>query len=374
MRGKLRFRIFAHSWVSDWNHGNAHFLRGLARELKKMGHEVRCYEELGSWSLTNLVKQEGESAIDAIDDFRRIYPELDIRFYQRDETFEEFLKEELKDADVVLVHEWNNPEVANAILDKKKEYGFRALFHDTHHRAYTRAGEILKFHMHLFDGVLAFGEAIRKIYKDGFGIANAWTFHEAADTAVFRPLPMTKTADVTWIGNWGDEERTKELMEFLVGPARVLTQRDKRFVVHGVRYPEEAKRTMAEAGIQFRGYVPNPKTPVIYAQSDLALHVPRRQYTNGLSGIPTIRVFEVLACGTPLVCSPWTDAEGLFRPGEDYVIANSGSEMTETIEHLLKDRAAREQIAASGLETIKQRHTCRHRAEQLEGICEEIAR
>ena len=37
MTGKLRFRIFAHSWLSDWNHGNAHFLRGLARELVATG-------------------------------------------------------------------------------------------------------------------------------------------------------------------------------------------------------------------------------------------------------------------------------------------------------------------------------------------------
>ena len=69
MRDKLRFRIFAHSWLSDWNHGNAHFLRGLARELVRMGHEVRCYEEMGSWSLANLMS-EGEIASRAIDQFR----------------------------------------------------------------------------------------------------------------------------------------------------------------------------------------------------------------------------------------------------------------------------------------------------------------
>src|SRR3569832_1027983 len=118
MSGKINFRLFAHSWVSDWNHGNAHFLRGLARELQRKGHEVRCYEELGSWSLTNLVKTEGEAAIAAIDDFRKTYPELDIRFYQQDETFEEFLNDELADSDVVILHEWNAPNVVHAILGR----------------------------------------------------------------------------------------------------------------------------------------------------------------------------------------------------------------------------------------------------------------
>ena len=35
---------FAHSLVSDWNHGNAHFLRGIVRELQARGHEVRLFE------------------------------------------------------------------------------------------------------------------------------------------------------------------------------------------------------------------------------------------------------------------------------------------------------------------------------------------
>jgi hypothetical protein len=32
-------------------------------------------------------------------------------------------------------------------------------------------------------------------------------------------------------------------------------------------------------------------------------------------GIPTIRVFEALACGVPLICAPWRDEENLFPPG-----------------------------------------------------------
>ena len=32
----MRFVIFTHSLVSDWNHGNAHFLRGFARLARLM--------------------------------------------------------------------------------------------------------------------------------------------------------------------------------------------------------------------------------------------------------------------------------------------------------------------------------------------------
>lgn len=372
MSGPLSFRYFAHSWVSDWNHGNAHFLRGLAGELMRMGHHIRCYEQLGSWSLKNLMHHEGERAIDAIDDFRRSYPQLDIHFYRSDAGFREFAAEELRGADVVIIHEWNEPEIVNTILSFKRQYGFRVLFHDTHHRAYTCPGEILKFHMHLFDGVLAFGDALRRIYTEGFGMNHAWTLHEAADVEMFQPMAAEKEIDVLWIGNWGDEERSRELMEFLIEPAAALT--GQRFVVHGVRYPEHGVQQLHQAGIDYRGYLPNLRSPKAYSQSAIALHVPRRQYTNGLTGVPTIRVFEALACGAPLLCSPWNDAESLFRPGQDYVCAPDGKAMRAEIQRLLHDDAARRQLAASGLETVRARHTCRHRAEQLVDICEGMMR
>jgi spore maturation protein CgeB len=370
MSRPLNIHFFAHSWVSDWNHGNAHFLRGLARSLMRMGHKVKCYEQLGSWSLSSLVKNEGERAITAIDEFRRVYPGLNIHFYNNDATFPDFAQHHLRGADVVIIHEWNEPSIANTILETKAKLGFRALFHDTHHRAYTNAREILRFRLDLFDGVLAFGEAIRRIYKDGFGIQNVWTFHEAADVETFLPLEGKKVNDLVWIGNWGDEERTRELEEFLIGPAREMP--DKKIIVHGVRYPEAGQKLLQEAGIEYRGYLPNLEAPRVYGRSKLALHIPRRQYTNGLSGVPTIRVFEALACGAPLVCSPWTDAEHLFHPGQDYVCVEDGRAMKAEIEHLLTDDRARRQIADNGLQTVRKRHTCSHRAEQLVGICQEL--
>jgi spore maturation protein CgeB len=316
------------------------------------------------------MRYEGERGLDAIDHFRRTYPELDIRFYKSGPGLPSFLQHELKQMDVVLVHEWNEPQVVNHILALKARYKFVALLYDSHHRAYTRAGEILKFHLHLLDGVLAFGEAIRRIYLDGFGLSRAWTFHEAADIHKFKPLARSKEIDLIWSGNWGDEERTSELQEFLVQPAAALAHR--RIVVHGVRYPEKALEELRAAGIDYRGYLPNLLLPEVYARSLVALHVPRRQYANGLSGIPTIRVFEALACGIPLLCSPWTDSEGLFHPGEDYLVVKNGEQMKAELTFLLRDENARRQLADQGIQTVRQRHTCAHRARQLISICEEI--
>lgn len=367
---KLRIHIFAHSLISDWNHGNAHFLRGLARDLGRLGHEVRCHEELGSWSLSNLVKSEQHRSIETIDNFRKAFPELRIFFYQNDGTLETHLKSQLRHADIVLIHEWNDPRVVNAILALKKQFGFLVLLHDTHHRAQSRPGELLRFHMHLFDGVLAFGEALAKIYRDGFGMRNVWTFHEAADIETFHPLEAAKENDALWIGNWGDEERTRELEEYLIQPAAAM--RDKNFVAYGVRYPEDARARLRNAGIEYRGYLPNLEAPQVYAKSRLALHLPRSPYANELAGIPTIRVFEALACGATLLCSPWQDSENLFRAGEDFLCLPDGHAMQVEITRLLNDDFARRQIGQSGLQTILHRHTTVHRAEQLTQIISEL--
>ena len=371
MSKSLRFRIFAHSWTSDWNHGNAHFLRGLAQELVNLGHEVRCYEEEDAWSRKNLREEGKKTESSAVEQFRDAFPGLDVRTYRPATDFGDFAQKELRGADIVLVHEWNRPEVANSILQMKKKLGFRALFHDTHHRAYTSPKEILKFNLSEFDGVLAFGEAIRRIYQDGFGVGRSWTFHEAADTAHFCSMSAPKDTDIVWVGNWGDEERTRELEEFLIQP---VTRLRPRFAVYGVRYPKVAQAKLATAGIQYRGYLPNLSAPQVYARSLITLHVPRRFYANGLSGVPTIRVFETMACGIPLLCAPWTDTDGLFTQGEDYVCVDDGTAMEAEIRHFLNDERARQQLAAHGLKTIQEKHTCAHRARQLLEICEEMGR
>jgi spore maturation protein CgeB len=343
----------------------------LAQELINLGHEVRCYEENGAWSRKNLREEGEETERRAVQQFREAFPQLEVQTYSAGGEFDTFAERELRGADIVVVHEWNRPEVANSILRLKKKLGFRALFHDTHHRAYTSPHEMLKFNLPVFDGVLAFGEAIRRIYQDGFGIARAWTFHEAADTAHFRYMPGKKDTDVVWVGNWGDEERTQELEEFLIQPAARVRQ---RFAVYGVRYPQAAQARLASAGIEYRGYLPNLGAPALFSKSILTLHVPRRFYTNGLSGVPTIRVFETLACGIPLLCAPWADTEGLFTEGEDYVCVEDGNAMEAEMRHFLKDERARQQLAANGLRTIQERHTCAHRARQLTEICEELGK
>src|SRR5690606_4178712 len=127
-----------------------------------------------------------------------------------------------------------------------------------------------------YDGVLAFGEALREVWLERGWTRRCFTWHEAADTWVFRPRPeIAREGDLVWIGNWGDEERTAELREFLVEPSLALGLRGS---VHGVRYPRAAIDTLARAGLTWRGWLPNHRVPVRFAAHAVTVHVPRRPY------------------------------------------------------------------------------------------------
>ncbi len=350
--------LFYHSLVSDWNHGNAHFLRGVATELIKAGHEVVVYEPANAWSRENLVAEQGNTPIA---EFHARYPLLSSVTYDPATVDLELA---LDGADLVIVHEWNDPALVRRVGEHRaRTRSYRLFFHDTHHRAVTAPEEMARYDLSNYDGVLAYGNVLRDIYQQRDWTQHAWTWHEAADTNVFHPLPRTTDdGDLVWIGNWGDGERAAELREFLIEPVAALGLRAEIF---GVRYPKLARAQLREADIQYGGWVANYRAPEVFARYKVTVHVPRRPYVEALPGIPTIRPFEALACGIPLISAPWNDAESLFTPGEDFLVARDGAEMRRQLRLVLSDPETAQALAANGLETIRTRHTCAHRVAEL---------
>ncbi len=361
----MRVVMFYHSLVSDWNHGNAHFLRGIAAELLARGHDVRIYEPHGGWSLANLTAEYGTRPVE---EFRQAFPNLRSTLYDAATLDPD---RSLEGADLVLVHEWNGPELVRLLgRHRARSGGYRLLFHDTHHRAVTAPHEIAQYDLAHYDGVLAFGRVLRDLYLDRGWAVRAWTWHEAADTRVFQPLDgRAVEGDVVWIGNWGDGERAAEIQEFLAGPVQSA---GLRACVYGVRYPREAVDMLAAAGIEYRGWLPNYRAPEVFARHRVTVHIPRRPYARALPGIPTIRVFEALACGVPLVSAPWDDVENLFTPGKDFLVARDGAEMRRLLADIVRDPGAARELAARGRRTILERHTCAHRVDELMAIYREL--
>src|SRR5690606_2079277 len=98
-RLRMKIRLFYHSVISDWNHGNAHFLRGIAAELQERGHDVIVLEPEDGWSLRNLREEHGDGPIAA---FHEAFPNLRVvRYGTADADVERWVA----DADLVIVHE-----------------------------------------------------------------------------------------------------------------------------------------------------------------------------------------------------------------------------------------------------------------------------
>jgi spore maturation protein CgeB len=356
----MRIVLFVHALASCWNNGNAHFLRGVVTALQRKGHDVTVYEPRNAWSRDNLVADHGPAPLER---FSRAFPTLAPRAY---DPAVERPEELVGDADLVIAHEWNDPDFVNRLGQLRLAGGdFVLLFHDTHHRAATRPDEMRRFDLAGFDGVLAFGAAVAEIYRRRGWAGRVWTWHEAADVSVFHPRQAPgQDGDVIWVGNWGDDERTDELREFLLDPVEALGLRADLF---GVRYPEAAQRELARRGIGYRGWLANHQVPETFARYRVTVHVPRRPYARALPGIPTIRIFEALSCGIPLISAPWSDAENLFPPG-CFLMAADGAAMQRHLRAVINDPDLAGALVQNGLAAIRSRHTCDHRVEQLLGI------
>jgi len=395
----MRFVLFYHSLVSDWNHASAHGLRGIARELLSRDHSVQIFEPADGWSLHNLREQAGDGVIKA---FQATYPGLRSEFY---DPLRFDFDAALADADVVIAHEWNEPALLRKLGEHRAKThvrcGYKLLFHDAPHRWYRTAGtppplEVRSRVLSHYDGVLVSSDGLRRMYDSHGWVEKVWTWRDAVDTRVFRPLSAAgaqgqgarlghgkapgqarvpglgdcvPSLDLVWIGTWGSAERASELDEFLIEPIRALGLR-ARF--YGARYPQEALNTLRAAGIDYGGWIPDFSIPAALAAGRFTVNVPRRMRADGLPHTPAIRVLEALACGVPVVSAPWDECEQMFTPDVDLLIARDGSEMERCMEALHSDPEFARFIGANGYQTVVSRHTCEHRVQELLAICHEL--
>ncbi|MEX2594630.1 MAG: glycosyltransferase [Anditalea sp.] len=353
----MKVVMYYHSLISGWNHGNAHFLRGIYASLQRMEHEVIVYEPKGGWSLSSLLQDYGNQALE---NFNYNFPHLQTNFYDPKDYN---LQEMLEGADLVIVHEWNDPELVRTIGQYRLVKDFTLFFHDTHHRAISAKEEMENFELIHYDGVLAFGNTLRNVYKQEGWHEQVWTWHEAADLDTYYPMDRGELiGDVVWVGNWGDEERTQEIHEYIIEPIKALHLKAK---FYGVRYPQHAIDSLEKAGIAYGGYLPTSSVAEIYSKYKATIHVPRRFYREHLHGIPTIRPFEAMSCKIPLLSAPWKDTEHLFTKGKDYLMAENGEEMTKLLDRVLSEEDFARSMTDQAYDTICSRHTCDHRAKEL---------
>ena len=99
----MRLVIFYHSLLSDWNHGNAHFLRGVVTELSRAATRCASTSRATAGAVANLVADHGARRSAR---FARAYPAAAQPIATTRRALD--LDAALDGADLVLVHEWND--------------------------------------------------------------------------------------------------------------------------------------------------------------------------------------------------------------------------------------------------------------------------
>ena len=212
--------------------------------------------------------------------------------------------------------------------------------------------------------------AARRLPRLGLGAAASGPGTRRPTRALFRPPAERGARAATWSGS-ATGATASARAELRRVPARARSRAlGLPLDIYGVRYPDDAQRTLAAHGVALPRLAAQLRARRRSSRAIcVTVHVPRRFYVDALPGIPTIRVFEALACGIPLVCAPWDDAEGLFRPARTILVARDGAEMTRHLRALLPTiRRCARALAARGLATIRARHTCAHRVDELLAI------
>ncbi len=364
----MRIVFFVHSLLSDWNHGNAHFLRGVAAELIARGHDVEVFEPRDAWSLQNLLADRGRMPLDG---FHARLPRRSPATRYDLATLD--LDRALDGADLVIVHEWNDHGLVRRIGEHRRTAqatGCSSTTPTTARSPRRRAWPPTTSRTTTACSPSA--SVIRDLYLDRGWAERAWTWHEAADTRVFHPMPGRAEGGGPRLGRQLGRRRAHGRAPRVParagarpeaqgpGPRRPLPRgraagprRGGDRVRRLARQPRGAARLRPLPGDRprpapavRRGAPRHPDHP--------PLRGPRLRHPAGLRALERRR-------------------GALHAPASDFLVArDGGGDAAAPARPARTIRRCAAELARSGRETVLARHTCAHRVDELLAIGREL--
>ena len=367
-------RLFCHSLLSDWNHGNAHFLRGVVTELRRARPRrrgLRAARRAGALpNLRRRPRRARRSPASAAPIPRsRSQP---LRPRRRSTSTRRSTAPTW-----CIVHEWNDHELVRAHRRapraRRRATGCSSTTPTT--AAVTDAARDGRLRpVATTTACSRSASVIRDLYLARGWAQRAWTWHEAADTRVFRPHRRTRRAQATSSGSatGATTSAPRELREFLIEPVA-------RARPHGAR----PRRALSRAGARRRSRARGHRVRRLAAQ----LEVPR-----GLRPLPRHRARAAAPvrrgaarhpddprrsrrwpAASRWSRAPWDDAEGLFRRATTSSSRATATRCARTCARCSHDPELRRASSPrTGCETILARHTCAHRVDELLAIVAEL--
>jgi glycosyltransferase involved in cell wall biosynthesis len=172
---------------------------------------------------------------------------------------------------------------------------------------------------------------------------------QATDHRRFRPRPVDPAHhhDVTIVA------KTRDVLRHVVADALAAGLRP---CIYGAGW-----RTLVDPDLVVADHVDNDVVPVVYSSAGVVLndHWP----TMRAWGLISNRLFDVLACGTPVISEPVEGIDELF--GGAVLEYHSPGELRVLVDGVLADPEAARRLAERGRGLVLAHHTFDHRAGQL---------
>ncbi|MFH1420015.1 MAG: glycosyltransferase [Planctomycetota bacterium] len=199
-------------------------------------------------------------------------------------------------------------------------------------------------------------------YRKRLGHDRIFSLPFAAQPRIHNPIVTgeARAGSICFAGTWyqGRHQRRQEAAASILKPAldygldiydRMADSRRQ-----GYQWPEEYRSAV-------RGALPYARMLAAYKQYKVFLNV------NSVQSSPTMfarRVFELLACGTPVISSYSEGIEELL--GTDIVLMSDSEKTTrELLERVLGDDGYRERLALRGQRKVLSEHTYTHRLQSI---------
>ena len=356
----MNIAFFGSSLVSAYWNGAATYYRGILRALHELGHHTTFYEpdafdrqkhrDIPDPDYAGIVVYSAASEADVVEAVRRA-----------------------QSADLVVkasgvgVHD---ALLEKAVLDLQSPERL-VVFWDvdapaTLERMENDAGDPFRSLVPEYDMVLTYGggDPVVRAYRS-FGARRCVPIYNALDPTTHHPVDPDPSfeGDLAFLGN-RMPDRERRVWEFFFHPAQRLS--GKRFLIGGSGWENHVPEN---DNITYLGHVYTRDHNAFNCTPLSVLNITRDSMVRfGYS--PPTRVFEAAGAGACLITDAWEGIELFLQPDEECLVAGSGDDVVEIVQHLDAGRARA--IGHAARERVLSEHTYAHRGAQLDALLEDV--
>ncbi|HEX3881048.1 MAG TPA: glycosyltransferase [Stellaceae bacterium] len=344
------------SITSSWGNGHATTYRGLIRALARRGHEVLFLERDAPWYAANRDLPEP--------------PYCRTILYRDLDDLQERGDKAVREADAVIVGSYVSDGIEVGRWAIERASGPVAFYDiDTPVTlAKLDAGTadyIDDALVHDYDLYLSFsgGPTLRRL--EAMGSPRAAALYCSVDSHVHGPVIVEPSWRLGYLGTYS-ADRQPLLSALLLEPATRLGA--SAFVVAGPQYPPGIEWPVNVRHIE---HLPPGEHAAFYCAQDFTLNITRADM-KAAGHSPSVRLFEAAACGVPVITDPWPGLEEFFRAGDQILVAEAADDVVAILERVSPEK--RRALATAARSAVLARHTCDHRAAELEALLQTSAR